>query len=213
MTDAHLRALERAFRLTGTGEDEAAWLRARVQAGELAHDRLRLAAYVGHEAATLALRPHPPDSPEALDRWLRRLSVHWEQEASARAALAAVAASPPELQARTFVAAAVSLAEPWVLAPATRGDVPALPGVFSDAEFEAPEEKRAWVVGIYLHRTLESPAGWGRSVETLALSIQSRWPAAPVRDAVARELAEWALGYSDPVRERVEAGQREAARD
>lgn len=55
MTDDRLRALERRFGETGTTEDEAAWLKERVRAGELAQDRLELAASLDHDAASVAL--------------------------------------------------------------------------------------------------------------------------------------------------------------
>ena len=48
MTDAHLRGLERRWMETGSVEDEACYLLARVRAGELTEERLRLAAYLGH---------------------------------------------------------------------------------------------------------------------------------------------------------------------
>lgn len=53
MADDRLRELERTFRRTGAPADEAAWLRARVQAGELTEGRLRLLAHLGHAAAAL----------------------------------------------------------------------------------------------------------------------------------------------------------------
>jgi hypothetical protein len=51
MTDSPLRELERRFHLSGCVQDEATWLRARVQAGELEQSKLELAVYCGHEAA------------------------------------------------------------------------------------------------------------------------------------------------------------------
>src|SRR5690606_5705217 len=65
MTDTHLREFERLFRASGSVEDEAAWLRARVQAGELSEKHLRLAAHLGSPAAAeivefLALPAAPP---------------------------------------------------------------------------------------------------------------------------------------------------------
>lgn len=51
MTDDRLRALERRFRETGSVEDEAAWLRGRVRAGELEQELLLLAAWCGSKGA------------------------------------------------------------------------------------------------------------------------------------------------------------------
>lgn len=55
LSDQTLRELERRFRASGSLEDEAAWLRVRVKAGQLEQSRLRLAAYCGHHAASSAL--------------------------------------------------------------------------------------------------------------------------------------------------------------
>lgn len=45
--------------------------------------------------------------------------------------------------------------------------------------------------------------GWGIPAWTVAASLQREFPNAPIRPTVARELTEWTLGYSDPIRERV----------
>lgn len=54
MSDADLRELERRFRASGSVDDEAAWLRARVRTGVLEIRNLELAANCGHEAAQIA---------------------------------------------------------------------------------------------------------------------------------------------------------------
>lgn len=61
MADARLRDLERRWRASGSAQDEAAWLAARVQAGDLPAERLSLAALLGHEAALLAGGTPLPD--------------------------------------------------------------------------------------------------------------------------------------------------------
>lgn len=68
MTDSNLRELERRFRASGSVEEEAAWLRARVQAGELESGKLELAAFLGHQAAQEALGDDSPPPPP-IDRW------------------------------------------------------------------------------------------------------------------------------------------------
>jgi len=55
VSDRETQAALRRWRETGTSEDEAAYLLARLRAGELAHERLLLAAYLGHPAAGIAL--------------------------------------------------------------------------------------------------------------------------------------------------------------
>ena len=63
MSDSRVRELERAWRASGREADEVAWLRERVRAGELAPERLELAAFlaangiVGPEAHLLAALP------------------------------------------------------------------------------------------------------------------------------------------------------------
>lgn len=60
--DSTLQALERRWRQTGAADDEARWLQARLRAGDLARERLVLAADLGHAAAQLALdRPLDPE--------------------------------------------------------------------------------------------------------------------------------------------------------
>lgn len=205
MSDEALREHERRFRALGRVEDEAAWLRARVQVGDLSEQQVRLAAHVGHQAAAIVFGPESKEGPEALDRWLRQLSVHWDQEASVRAALAATAVTTAEFRASAFVAEAEAVAERWVLGPVdVRSDVPGLSERFRPLHaFPSREAKLAWVVGIHIHRTLVRPAGWGIPASTVAGSIMMEWPSTPVRASISRELAAWALGYSDPVRARV----------
>lgn len=217
MTDSELRRLERVFRESGSVEDEAAWLRARVRSGEVSEERLRLAAYVGHQAAALSLGPENPERPEALDKWLRQLSSHWDQEACVRAALAAISVTPPEFRANARLAEVIALAERWVLEPSDgRGNVAGL-STLSTADqigfqlgFGTREAKLALVTAVQLQYTLTRRAGWGLPAGTVAGSLQKQWPNAPVRAAVTREVENWALSYSDPIRERVEARRRDA---
>jgi len=54
MSDAEVRALERRWRETGAGDDEARWLAARVRTGELDGAWLEALAFFGHGPAVLA---------------------------------------------------------------------------------------------------------------------------------------------------------------
>ena len=54
MNDGKLAELERRWRETKSPADEAAWLRERVQSGQLSEERLELAASVGHQGAERA---------------------------------------------------------------------------------------------------------------------------------------------------------------
>lgn len=87
MSDAKLRELERRFKESGRVEDEAAWLRERVRAGELDPERLALAAYVGHPGASRAVDDAAgPDDLGAWGEGLRR----WGQRVWIRALLSAL---------------------------------------------------------------------------------------------------------------------------
>ncbi|MBL4850446.1 MAG: hypothetical protein JKY65_33430 [Planctomycetes bacterium] len=52
MSDSRLRELERRWKETGSVDDEAAWLRGRVNAGEFSAERLEVLARIGHPAAS-----------------------------------------------------------------------------------------------------------------------------------------------------------------
>lgn len=99
--DADLRALERRARATGHVEDQAALLRVRVRSGDLAQERLELAAYCGDKAAILAaggpcchfharstLEAPCVDNPPTLGSLVGGLS-RWGPEVLVRAAVAA----------------------------------------------------------------------------------------------------------------------------
>lgn len=61
MSDQQLRELERRWKETGSAEDGFAWLRARVQVGDLSKRRLRFAAQLGDQESKLVLAtPGPP---------------------------------------------------------------------------------------------------------------------------------------------------------
>lgn len=94
VSDAELRAFERTWRETGDPQDGAAWLRARVQAGELSEERLRLAACLDHEAACLATGYEGSSPDLQLVDFARRLAS-FDAAIQVRAALAALAPDPP----------------------------------------------------------------------------------------------------------------------
>ena len=216
MTDSHLRELERRFRASASVEDEAAWLRARVQAGELSQERLELAAYLGHPAA--GAPPGNPDltwTPENQAptwRWAEGLA-RWGVEAQTRAAVAATRqalrfweAGDP-LDYRPHVA--VELAERWILTPEAANLDAQLAQAHesADALSESPSAgsrgKVAWAAACCALCPFDTSHACCEAVyaaDEVVDGVPTR-----VRD----ELVPWALGYSDPVRERVEARQRE----
>jgi hypothetical protein len=66
VSDDRLRDLQRRYRESGDAADGAAWLRARLRAGELSPERLELAARAGDRAAAQAADlPSPPEDLEA----------------------------------------------------------------------------------------------------------------------------------------------------
>jgi hypothetical protein len=75
VSDASLRDLERCWRETGSDEDEAAFLRARVRAHDLLQERLALAAQVDHPGARSALELEPR-AEESLEAWVLALVPH-----------------------------------------------------------------------------------------------------------------------------------------
>ncbi|MBX3465990.1 MAG: hypothetical protein KF878_03700 [Planctomycetes bacterium] len=108
MSDHHLRALARRAAASGSADDQAAWLLARLRAGDLPLPRLRLTAYLGDPAARLVLgdpgRPPPRTGAEAR-RWAKGLGGFWRARpararaaALARACLPALAGAPPPLR-------------------------------------------------------------------------------------------------------------------
>lgn len=75
MADERWRALERRWQQTGAVEDEAALIAERLRAGDLAEERGRLLAWLGHEAAVLAVGP-AFDERELADASTKRRAQH-----------------------------------------------------------------------------------------------------------------------------------------
>ncbi len=69
MADPELRDLERRYRSAEALEDEVAWLRARLRAGDLTEANLELLVYCGHKAACEMLGEDPPLRPEHSYEW------------------------------------------------------------------------------------------------------------------------------------------------
>jgi len=81
VTDHRLREFERRWKETGGVEDGAAWLWARVQAGELSEVRLGIAAFVDCEPAREALADRAPTAPSTVPGWADGLKA-WGIESS-----------------------------------------------------------------------------------------------------------------------------------
>lgn len=77
VTDSKLRELERRWKESGSVEDEAAYLLERVRVGDLATEKLELAAYCGHEGARLALGEQAPAMGPPIDPRVRARPQAW----------------------------------------------------------------------------------------------------------------------------------------
>lgn len=73
MSDATLRDLEHRWRLAPSTESEAAWLRARIRAGDLAPERIELCAHLRHPG-TLSAMDLEPDPIKNLHAWTAALA-------------------------------------------------------------------------------------------------------------------------------------------
>lgn len=103
-SDERLRRLERRWRTTGSVDDGATWLRARLQAGAVRVETVRLAALAGDACARLALDDPPAVAPAG----------------KPRAWLAAVEAAGPRASALVLLALTARDLDPSELSPGTR---------------------------------------------------------------------------------------------
>ncbi|MGE0707487.1 MAG: hypothetical protein AB7N76_10925 [Planctomycetota bacterium] len=200
MSDLGLRELERRFRASGTIEDETAWLRARVQAGELAQERAELAAYCGQPAARFVeLKSEPQE--HGSRRWYLFLS--WRgQEPCVRASLAALELVREPARSNRQLVAAHARSLRWLLEPDARVSVQEAARNAVDME----GDKLGWVLAANADQVLTRPRRWGDPAATVASATQADCPDLPVHERVRDELISWALGYGDPVRGRVGLG-------
>ena len=289
MTDSHLRELERRFRASGSVEDEAAWLRARVQAGELEQSKLELAAYCGHAPAIRCLSekelPRPPSSDQAsrsaamrymggfgfehATPWNPSTSTYGEgfiwclglrqfsTKATVRSAVAVCHAlvstiaredegllkglaaaedwtNPPSSAAgkharavadelagrsRTIGPGAPSGSERFLLALVAATARAAATAPVGDRESQKSRTSVANATAVVLGLGWRLLSAWqhqspgGGAFDPHQTSQETdQWAARRLSEIVEEEVVPYLLGYSDPVRERVEARQREAGR-
>ena len=210
MTDANLRDLERRFRASGSVEDEAAYLRARVQAGELEQSRLELAAHCGDPAASIALPTRAAS--EGLRAWTAGLRSQGQAVAT-RAAVACGHVAYPAWAGveesvvglrwtkdqRAAALAAIQAAEHWVQCPCDRHAEAARVAGHLVSRWPSPECCFEFVAGTAWTKN-PATSGWFPTAVSTACMLTSE---DQVRAAVQAELVPWALGYSDPVWSRV----------
>lgn len=279
MSDSSLREVERRFRASGSVEDEAAWLRARLQAGALEQSKLELAAYCGHPAALLALERKRESRP--VEDWLA--DIPRDREFLQRFVLAGGAASlsawhrdhpawPDEYRAREEARTPEDLARqaifgPLVFTPPTpRQDEPdtaihaaerlvvcpceehegevhdlvdnatphgllaAQPALIAASlvaalfRTEEPDESLQFSVQKVVGNACLALVDSGADLLLHDLNVRDRHevtrlpvgavPNCPqLWESVRGDVVPWLLGHKDPVRERVEARQREAANE
>ncbi len=243
MSDERLRELERRFRVSGSVENEAAWLRARMQAGELEQSKLELAAHLGYQAAICVLEI---EGCHSLRRFVEEVVSLYGANARRRSALAVTYRALSAFSHRNIEDDLRLL-----------DDIGAMVYDFSEGssvpDIAQTEDRRrrrgAWdtidslldlLRGHQIHWDYPGidyegqgeggaeswiPARIAIAPEKLAARavflgeelVEVSWASAEARcegqvlNAIRADLVPWALGYSDPVRERVEARQRGTA--
>ena len=206
VSDADLRELERRWRETGCVEDEAAWLVERVRVGELEQRDLDLARCLGHAPACGEVRLK--GQLRYTGDWyeLARQLQDWGLHATLRATVSAVRVSQPV--GRCLLR--VEQVESWLCGLEPEPDPVVEPG---DPLFHSGMPGywlgEIWTMDRVLPTVPEALAG----VTSWAMHAGSAMHWAKVSETAASrafrdELVPWALGYGDPVRDRVEARQR-----
>ena len=209
MSDERLRELERRWKETGAAQDEAAYLLERVRVGELERGRLELAGYCGYEAAT-STRP-PPDDDDDLGLRVWEITATWGSEAGLRATVVAM---------RLLCERRLEI-EPRY--PASRLGFSLEVAKRLDAYLASPSQQRLQAIGkgrsgavhaipvqqfVALGVCEAARHEWKGLGKLVSKPLPSLTVSEPedfcrrVWQAVCAELIPWALGYSDPVRER-----------
>lgn len=99
MADQSLRELLRRWQASGAPSDAAAWLGARLRAGELPPARLQAAALLGSPGARRLLGPEAPRPPRDLEEWFAA-ACQLEPALGLRAVIAALRRALPLFEAR-----------------------------------------------------------------------------------------------------------------
>lgn len=206
MSDRRLLDLRRRAEQGDVGA-AAALLTERIRIGEVTVEGVDLAAFVGDEIAALVVRLEDADVPRTLLEFGRALRARWEREECLRVVLASVQ----------------PLIDP-TLHPSRDPTVPIGSATAVQAItrrlwewISCPCEEHAWEIRRYRSYT-PGLSPWSSAACQVvfapitadlmfsALEVPGRvFGEAAVRAAIRREVAPWALGERDPLRERVEA--------
>ncbi|MEZ6184807.1 MAG: hypothetical protein R3F62_07340 [Planctomycetota bacterium] len=190
-----MQAARRAFEASGSPHDEATFLTERTRAGELAPDRLELAAYLGHPAARLAA-----GGPCGADDDLRRTRAWLEPlfqrsvAFSVRVALLAAHELHPALKRNKLGAYLTKALRLWLEEPGAHGLAriqDATRQLFAEAEAQDTAEARDAATSL---------AGVAVIAEGVDWDQVPAWPLTPppktlraIREALRDELVPWAL--------------------
>ncbi|MCO5164967.1 MAG: hypothetical protein M9894_01180 [Planctomycetes bacterium] len=164
MSDDYLRQLEARWRETGDAPDQARLLLERMRAGLLGRPRLELAAFLGHEAARLAL-PASPALDGAEPTRLQDDLWPWGKEAAVAGAVAATHAVLLAAARDPRPRRAVEAAAAWVHCPCEAHVAQARRA--GDAALEAAgishpsgQPSSARPVALAAHHTAMAAAAW-----------------------------------------------------
>lgn len=208
MVDTRLRRLERAAS-QGDVEARARVLCERLRAGDLAEERVRLAAYLGDPGARLLLAERAPELPvirarAGLElnqrRWitgLRAYGKEWLVLAAVALAHARFAAWTRWDETDERPRRAVAAAEAWVRCPCDAHLADA-------AETVAPAERAVQGLRARTARSAYYALRAARVVvepnyRVLGLEYEPAQDAEALRQALRAELVPWLVGHADPV--------------
>jgi hypothetical protein len=217
--DTNVRELELRWRKTGSTDDETAYLLGRLRCGELERSQLELAAHCGSQAASRAVGAAPAvlsfrDWADQLSDQPRGLHVRVGVAAVRAAFTTFVDATSFQSSELALVQSVVAACEAWVdcpcerhalaaekLAPPARVHPPGKRG-----RIPAPEGWSEWLLDLVRGG---APHGLTQPLVNLAKKGWNTLDQTALRHVIEAEVVPWALGHGDPVRERVEARQRE----
>ncbi|MCO5167628.1 MAG: hypothetical protein M9894_14870 [Planctomycetes bacterium] len=178
-----------------------ALLAERVRTGDITRERLELAAYVGDDDARQLCAGMVLDSSAALTDWYAGM-LRFGPEAAVRSGLALLALAREPAGEGT--SAALALLERWALCPCADHAESARVSVWTGPR-DPDDDGDTRLVCVLM---LAEDAGRRPSARYVTLEwARNRQGATDddVRAAIRNEVAPWALGERDPVRERVDA--------
>ncbi len=228
--DRRPRELERRCRASGSFEDAVAWLRERLRTGDLAPERARLAAWLGHPAAEAVTGMRFGDEPLRRASDVRRAEAAlWEgvAVAGAEAAQRALLADARRLQAAARVVLGRGAARDdrrkaagWLRAAAqvleaardlvVAGAATSGPGAPTRADVTLLGLRRPPLRGALDPEGLQAYQDLPAALERLVASFdgparpwvatRTWWRFRALQQALRVELVPWALGPGDPLR-------------